>query len=37
MSRPGITRTAPLRLHHLVISLIAITVAVALLLNYYLW
>ena len=37
MSRLGITRTARLRLHHLVISLIAITVAVAVLLNYYLW
>jgi hypothetical protein len=35
VSRPGITRTA--RLRHLVVALIAITVAVALLLNYYLW
>jgi hypothetical protein len=31
------TSTRRLRLHHIVISVIAIVVAVALVLNYYLW
>ncbi len=34
MSKPG---TGRFRLQHLVISIVAIVVAVALVLNYYLW
>ncbi len=34
MSKPG---SARLRLQHIVIAVIAIVVAVALVLNYYLW
>jgi hypothetical protein len=36
MTKPG-TPSARFQRHHIVISIVAIAVAVALVLNYYLW
>jgi hypothetical protein len=36
MSKPD-RQTAPFRLRHLAVAILAIVVAVALVLNYYLW